>query len=225
MKRKQQESRECIDRASSGFTLLELMVVVVVVGVISVLAVPALNQTSSNQRLRDSAMALSGLLSLARGEAIRTGNVHIVFLGQDTLGNTLQDVNGTTVPMLMLDDGRPGSANQNCEIDSGEITHTVGEAAGVDVGLITGTAAAPSDLGTGDIMTGTSFLGPNGLAASWVLFRPEGAPLSFDATCATGAIGSGAGAFYLTNGTRNAAVVLLPMGTVRVHGWSGGWNN
>ena len=169
-------------------------------------------------------MSLTGALNLTRSEAIRTGNIHILFFGQDAQGDPLLDGNGVTVPVLILDDGRPGSLNQNCQIDGGEAIQTVRPETGVSLGVGGGAGAAPGDLGTGDVTTGSSFIGPDTLAASWVLFRPEGTPRSFDIGCNTGPIGSGTGAFYMTNGTRNVAVVLSPMGGLRVHGWNGVWS-
>lgn len=208
-----------------GFTLVEVVIVVVVVAIVVALAMPTMTQSAANQRLRDAGMSLAGTLNLARSEAIRTGNIHIVFLGEDTLGNPLLDNNGSEVPVLILDDGRPGSANQNCEIDTGEPTRSVPQAAGVSLGVVGGTGALAPDLGTGDITTGSSFVGPDGLDATWVLFRPEGTPLAFDTSCAIGPMGSGGGGFYLTNGVRNVGVVMSPLGVVRTYGWASGWSN
>ena len=39
-----------------------------------------------------------------------------------------------------------------------------------------------------------------------------------------GAIGTGAGAVYLTNGARDYAIVLSPLGGVRVSAWDGSLN-
>jgi hypothetical protein len=51
-------------------------------------------------------------------------------------------------------------------------------------------------------------------------------PVRFEGALGTcGAIGAtalGGAAFYLTNGTRDYAVVLSPMGGVRVHVWNSG---
>jgi len=76
--------------------------------------------------------------------------------------------------------------------------------------------------------TGSTFTDPGGNPANWVLFRPEGVPLSFDGGCATGVNGSGAGGFYLTNGSHTQAIVLKPLGGSRVHSWDeagGQWTN
>ena len=49
-----------------------------------------------------------------------------------------------------------------------------------------------------------------------MLFRPDGAPVTVTAGCVEGDLGSGNGAVYLTNGDRDLAIVLLPLGTHRV---------
>ena len=41
-----------------------------------------------------------------------------------------------------------------------------------------------------------------------------------------GANGSGAGGLYLTNGNKDKAILVTPLGTVRVHTWlSGAWSS
>ena len=77
---------------------------------------------------------------------------------------------------------------------------------------------------------GWSFTEP-GVAtpASYVLFRSDGLPRLFapGANCASvGASGGGGGAIYVTNGSRDYAIVLQPLGTARVHRWdlkAGAW--
>jgi hypothetical protein len=52
--------------------------------------------------------------------------------------------------------------------------------------------------------------------------------VTFDAACNLSPIGDGGGAVYLTNGQRDYAVVLSPLGAVRVHAWNvgaGAWTN
>ena len=63
-------------------------------------------------------------------------------------------------------------------------------------------------------------------------FRPDGVPVTSVGTVGTcGAVGNtgdGGGAFYITNGQRDFAVVLSPLGGARVHVWSaaaGGWTS
>lgn len=211
-------------RADAGFSLVELLTVISLTAIVVALAVPSLSKSRSNQRLRDAAFSLAGALHHARSEAIRTGDVHAVFYQTDAQGVPLTDGGGDPVLALVLDDGRPGAAGQNCAIDLGETITTLPEQSDIAPGLHGSPGAAPTDLGGGDIGTGSSFREPGGNDASWVLFRPDGAPMAFDSSCNLGPLGSGAGAFYLTNGDRTAAVVLMPTGATRIHTHSGAWS-
>jgi hypothetical protein len=60
----------------------------------------------------------------------------------------------------------------------------------------------------------------------WVMFRPDGIPIAFDGDSGdcgnVGAAGAGGGGLYVTNGKRDYAVVLSPLGSVRVHVWRAG---
>ena len=85
----------------AGYSLAEVMVVVVIMGVVGALAVPAMGQWLSNQRLQDSARSLESAFEFARGEAIRTGNIHLVLFDQDPDGNDIVDGNGDTVSILV----------------------------------------------------------------------------------------------------------------------------
>jgi len=213
---------------SQGFTLIEMMVVVSIVAVMAAVAVPGLVRWSETQRVRSAGQSLAGAFMLAHGEAIRTGDLHIVFFQTDAQGNTLLDGDGAAVPILVINDGRPGSANQNCRIDAGEMIAAVRAESGVSWGVTAATLKVPSDSGTGDIDTGSSFTDTASVAASWTMFRPEGTPVSFTPACVVGGTGSGAGGAYVTNGQRDYAAVLLPLGGVHVHAWnsaSGSWSN
>ncbi len=215
-------------RHQAGFTLIEIMVVVGLLAVLSVVALPALQQWQTNQRARSAIRSLGSTFAYARGEAIRTGNVHAVFFQADALGNTLLDVSGNAVPILILDDGRLASANQNCQIDAGEPIRAVAAEIGVSWGVTNATARVGTDTGTGAIATGASFTDPAGNPATWVLFRPDGMPLQFNSACTLGPPGSGGGAVYITNGSRDYAAVLTPLGAFRVHIWddqTSNWSN
>jgi prepilin-type N-terminal cleavage/methylation domain-containing protein len=216
-------------RLSLGFTLVEIMIAVAIVGAMAMIAAPSIGRWSANQRVKSAGQSLVAAFELAHGEAIRTGNLHIVFFQTDAQDDTLTDTDGTPVPILVINDGRPGDANQNCKIDAGEIISAVRAERDVAWGVGGATEKVPNDPGTGAIATGSSFTDPNNNAATWTMFRPEGLPISFSPTCALGGTGTGAGGVYVTNGQVDYAVVLSPLGSVRAHGWIGGgvgeWTN
>jgi hypothetical protein len=185
--------------------------------------------------VKSAARDAAGAFELARSEAIRTGSNHIVFFGDpgdtDPGGTPLAGPAGW-VPILILDDGQAATAN--CEIDPGENRRGILPVDDVTWGISSATARAPDDLGAGGFSppqsTGSTFADPGGTAVRWVMFRSDGIPVPFaysGGTCgAIGATGSGGGALYVTNGKRDYAVVLSPLGGVRVHAWSvGGWSN
>jgi prepilin-type N-terminal cleavage/methylation domain-containing protein len=107
-------------RSRSGFTMIEVMIVLVIVAIATAMAIPSMNKWSANQRLHDTARETATTLAFARGEALRTGAVHLVFFGGDTGFNPLVDPQGVVQDVLVVNDGLPGSADQNCLIDANE---------------------------------------------------------------------------------------------------------
>lgn len=222
-------------RRRAGFSLVEIMVAVGILGVMIALASPSFQQFFANQRLRSAATSVADALLLARAEAIRTGNRHIVFLSAAPAGNPpATDPAGTALgvdpstggswPVLIVNDGP--TAGSNCQIDLGEPQRPVAAQPGVAWGTtVPGpTQNAPNDGGLGDPASGSSFSDQNGNARTWVMFRADGVPVGFTNGCAIGQVGSGNGAVYLSNGVRNYAVVLTALGGVRVHAWEAGAN-
>jgi len=211
-------------------TLLEIMIVVIVIGIFTAVAVPAFDGIRSDQRAKAAARSVADAFLLARAEAIRSGNTHLV---------VFQQALGAPAPITVVDDGTPDTAN--CTIDGGEVRHSIPAEADVFWGTTATIAngnAAPDDLGAApaEVATGSSFTdatrNPSN-PATWVLFQPDGMPRLFTpdggGNCtAVGLAGQGGGAIYLTNTRRDYAVVLSHLGTARVHLWNpagGAWRN
>lgn len=216
-------------RQRGAFTLIELVVVLGIVAVLSLLTGPIIADWMSNQRLRSATRSVADLLLLARAEAIRTGNRHVVFFGppgtSDPAGNAIED-GGAPVPMLVLVDGAPAAAD--CEIGAGEDRRALQPVDDVLWGVSQATVRAPKDEGVAPFAppqaSGGTFADPSNNPVPWFLFRPDGIPVVFEGVlggCGTiGQTGTGGAAFYLTNGKRDYAVVLSPAGGVRIHSWN-----
>jgi prepilin-type N-terminal cleavage/methylation domain-containing protein len=215
-------------RRNKGFTLIELMIAVTIIGITMGMALPRLQSFLTDQRLKAAARGVGDALTLARMEATRTGNVHIVFLMEERPGTPLTDLVGNTVPIVILDDGQQGSAGQNCLIDGGESFRTVAAENGVNWGATFAAVRAPGDSEAGPVGDGIALLDSGGNAVTWVAFRADGIPVSASSTCALGGTGTGGGAIYLTNGVRDYGIVLSALGGVRLHAFERGaaaWRN
>ena len=224
-------------RALAGFTLIEMMVAIGIAALIMALAIPGIAEWAETQRARGAARSLADLLILARSEAMRTGRNHVVFFGNpgqtDPSGNDVE-FGGSWVPALAIDDGAPAASN--CAIGGGEAVEAVGAVDGMGWGVSAATAPVPTDAGTapfnpGGGWDGATFADPDGVKANWVLFRPDGVPVTFTGapgSCGTiGTYGTAGGAFYVTNQQRDFSVVLSPLGAVRLHLWNeagAGWS-
>ncbi len=222
--------------SARGFTLIEVAVALAIVGVITALTLPNVSRYMENAKGRAAAKSVADAFNFARAQAIRTGNNHVVFFAAggagDVAGNALESADGRAMPILVLNDGRPGSADQNCEIDAGEETIVFEAQAGVGWGnnLAPSTEQAPDDTAVTDIpASGSSFFAPNGTTAvTWVQFRPDGVPVAIDSSCDAGRLGTGGGTIYLWTQNRDFAITLAPLGGVRVHVWNtatGAWTS
>jgi prepilin-type N-terminal cleavage/methylation domain-containing protein len=218
----------------SGFTLIEVVVVMGIIAALSAAAIPSIQEMIERRRLQGFARDLGNVFQIARSQAIRTGNYQIVFFGPlgtaDPAGTVLVDSAGDTVPMLILDDGSPATAN--CHIDSAESRETIPLPNEIGFGVSEATVKVPTDTGSAAFSppqaSGTTASDPSNNPTNWVLFRPDGIPVGFDPTstsCGTiGDTGTGGAGLYVTSGGRDYAVTLAPLGSVRVHTWSeAGW--
>ena len=210
-------------RDQAGITLIELVVVLAVISAMIGVASFGITAWTMDQRIKASARAVSDAFMLGRAEAIRTGDRHLVVFGEGALANADADI-------VIVNDDRPDLAD--CSIASSEIVHRVNLKRDVIWGTtasLAGTTVAPDDQGlaVGNTQNGSSFttaaLDPN-TPASWVVFQPDGLPLLFSTngnSCTElGLRGEGGGGIYLTNGRRDYAIVLTPLGTSRALGWN-----
>ena len=218
----------------AGFTLIEVVVVVGIIAALSAAAIPSIQDMIERRRLQGFARDLGNVFQIAHSQAIRTGNYQIVFFGPlgtaDPAGTVFVDSIGSTVPMLLLDDGAPATAN--CHIDSGESRETIPLPNQIEFGVSEASSKVPTDTGTAAFSppqsSGTTASDPSNNATNWVLFRPDGIPVGFDptsTTCGTiGDTGTGGAGLYVTSGGRDYAVTLAPLGSARVHAWGdAGW--
>lgn len=213
-------------RVHRGFTLLEIMIVLAIIAVGVALAAPNVLRWSDAERVKSAARSVSDAMLLARSEAIRTGNNHLVVIAGAL---------GAAAPVVVVNDGPQATAN--CTIDANEIVHSVPAVDGVVWGTLpTGAngALAPDDAGgaAGNAAVGWTLTNADGATpASVVLFQSDGLPRTFTSgggNCtAIGNAGAGGGGVYLNNGDREYAIVLRPLGTARVHRWNpdaGAWS-
>jgi prepilin-type N-terminal cleavage/methylation domain-containing protein len=208
-------------RRFAGFTTIEVMIVVAIIGIFAALAIPSWRAYQRNLQLRAAARTVANAFSYARSHALATGNRHVVVFAvgpDDVCGNPIVNSKGQPVPVLVYEDNDGGAAN--CCFDAGEERLAENAVPVVSWGVApappAGPLPSPEDAGGGDYSTGASFTQPDGSDAAWVSFGADGVPVAFNAACNFGTTGSGAGAVYLTNGARNYAVVLNPLGTANV---------
>lgn len=207
-------------KRTQGFSLIEVMVVVAIIGVLAALAVPSLRNWRSDQNAKTTARSIADAFNVARSEAIRTGVGHFVLIGADVGGTALTGPSGDPKVVVHTD------SDGDCVRDSGEFTRDFLLENGISLGLSTAPGSAPGDGAVGDPTTGVTYTQPPPAAgnppATWVLFQADGIPVGVTSSCAFGTLGTGTGGIYVTNGRRDYAVVVSPLGAVRILGWEEG---
>ena len=220
---------------SRGFTLIETMIVVAVIGVMAGIVATVLARRGGDQRAKAAVRSVADLMLLAHTEAIRTGTNHVVYLQLDPADNPLLDGGGAAVAALLIADadadGLPDANEYKAAVhfdDTGSLQWGSTFAAALST-------AAPNDNAAGTFpatdpdFACCTFNDPGGNPSRWVVFLPDGMPRAFSTgPFAAGPLGTGVGAVYVSSGTRDYAVVLAPLGGVRVHSWNRGadaWTN
>lgn len=207
---------------ADGFTLVEVAVVAVIVSIMLVISIGSMQQWMRNQNGKDLARQFADVLMVSRSEALRGREPVVIFFNADRAGSPLIGSNGAAVAALAIRD-----LDGDGDIDAGE---DFTEVAYPPPGTISWGHSIATDLALGD-PAGTAgspptasltFDQPDGTPATWVAFTPDGTPRAYvdDSLAGTGAVGTGAGAIYLTSGARDYAVVLSPLGTVHVQQWN-----
>jgi len=208
-------------KTARGFTLIEVAIVAVIISIMVLVGMGGLQQWIRNQRGKEMARQFADLLMVSRAEALRSGEPVVVFFNADRAGNPLLDANGLAVAALAIRD-----LDGDGIIDVGERFTQV---AYPPPGSISWGHSAATDIALGDPggsagsppTASMTFDQPDGSSATWVAFLPDGTPRAYvdDTLAGTGSVGTGAGAIYVTSGSRDYAVVLSPLGTVHVQVW------
>jgi len=205
---------------------------VLVIGIFVGLGAFALQDWFGAQRAKGAARSIADLMMLARTEAIRTREPHLVFINQDASGGSLANSEGQPVAALLVrDDDEDGAPDGDEYVASVPFDSTGSLSWGSAFALVSGSEVLPPNdnpsasypLSSG--FACCSFTQPGGAEARWVAFMPDGTPRGFSAgPLSVGTVGSGTGSVYVTNGSRDYAVVLTALGGVRVHAFNEGNN-
>ncbi len=191
-------------KSQNGFTLIELMIVVAIMGIASLVTVPRFIDWLEDIRVKDAARGVADAFALARVEAIRNQNNQIVSFQSNTTVTILDDTDNDGVA------------------DVGESVTTVTAQQGVTPGASAALSNVPGDPDPqNEFSNGLTFIGLDSNPTNSLAFLPTGIPVVFSTSPFTpGAVGSGSGGVYLTNGRRDYAIVLNAMGGVAVGKWS-----
>jgi prepilin-type N-terminal cleavage/methylation domain-containing protein len=212
--------------AQAGFTLIEMSVVLLIIAIMTALAIPSFSRYRMGEQTRESSQVIATALRQARASSLKDGVQHFVIFNPNippsnpgTIVRLVRDVDGdwqeTAVDLgtdYFLNPGThqdiqpygmgattPFSANGPVPGDPGGALSTLTEG-----------ASFPNDPNTGRPAVG---------------FTAQGVPVDLNTPTSWG---TGAGAFYMTDGTAAVyAAVVGPLGEVRVRALNPGtgeWN-
>jgi hypothetical protein len=191
---------------------------------LAVAAIPGVQHVPNRELADVTVRGLEGLLLLARDEAIRSGDDHIVLFEVDAARGQLTNNQGAPVMALLIrdrdGDGRRSASEYVASVPVGSVGAD-GIGGLVEWGSVLATVAANGDA-AGQISSPWSFgqaMGQPGRVRRLV-FRANGVPHSFSAESGLrGPAGTGAGTVYLHSPTLDYAIVLSPWGDVNVQIW------
>ncbi len=201
---------------SSGFSLIELAVVLLVVGVLTALAVPSITRYRMSEQTRESAQVIATALRAARSAAIKEGVQHFVIFNPAVPPSVV----GAAVRVVRDIDGDWIETVVDRGMDYRFLPGKHEDVQPYGMGLTTpfaGYAPAPNDsvaATLGNVTDGASFpIDPN-TGRPAVGFTAQGVAVDLNTPTAWG---TGAGAFYVTDGSRAVYAALVgPLGEVRV---------
>ena len=98
-----------------GFTILELMVAEAILGIFASIGAIAMQSTFGEARAKGAVRNFADLMMLARAEAIRTGDNHLVFFAHDAEDNALTGSGGQAAAALLIRD-----EDGDGKVDAGE---------------------------------------------------------------------------------------------------------
>jgi len=203
-------------RTSAGFTILELMIVLGIVGIMAAFAVPSIGRYRLREQTLESAQLVASVLRAAHAASVKDGvQLFVIFnpgapspagtvvrLVRDLDGDWQESVGdiGTDYAFAPATDAvivPVGTAGTNTPFD--DSTPVPGDPSGGDLSNVVNGANFPADPNTGQPALG---------------FGNQGVPVDLNTPTAWG---SGAGAYYVTDGSSAVyAAVIGPLGEVRV---------